>query len=1543
VGRRSFGMLVAALFVVTSAYAGPPTFAAQLPDPGPGPASLPLSAEAQLRYIVQFAGKPLALYDGGVAGLAPTMPAARGELRLDPESADSRAYYAYLDTQQAARIAAIETAVGRSVDVAFRYRTAFNGIAVSLTPTETATVRGLSGVTRVQREEYLQTLTDHGPQWMNADEIWDGTATGVATKGEGIVTGIIDTGVRSDHPSFADIGGDGYDHSNPRGIRYGVCAVNVLKCNDKLIGMYDFTTSGEEDDVGHGSHTASTVAGNVVDATIYAPTTTIGPRQISGVAPHANIISYKACMAATLNPGGLQNLGSCPITALIAAIDQATADVVDVINFSIGGGSVDPWTDLLGQPFFGTQAAGVFVAASAGNEGPNPRTIGRPSNSPWLMSVGASTHDRRPTGRVQLSGGASPFPEIVGMSLTSSLASTPVVDAATLGNELCNPFSAAGSAAIAGKIVVCTQGVIGRVAKGVNAKNAGAAGMILVSQAGYKNSVVSDTHVIPTVMIGEWDGAKLRSWLASGSGHAAALVGTSLDQNTDLADRMAGFSSRGPDLNNHYMIKPDVTAPGVAILAAWHTHPGPANAPPYQMIQGTSMSSPHAAGAAALVRATNTLWTPDQVRSALVSTGFTVPNGGKETVPVTKEDHTTPADPFDLGGGRVDVARAAKAALVMNESVADYQAANPALDGDPRQLNVPSFAHDSCALSCSWTRTLANASGGTVTWTATTMSSSGFSLSVSPAAFTLSGAVAGLPVFTQDITVTARNLGLKEGTWEFGAVVLTPSDPSLPAQRFPVAVRGADAPVVAPCVIPETVVATDPPNDNLSGHPSQDVREVAIRGVYPTFRGAPTPNLVFRMKVAGLTELLPNSVWRMVFTVPTTPTATNWFVDMKTDTGGAVTFNYGSQTTSFSTLGAADFGEYTADGNIVITVAASKVGNPVEGTTLTGIYGRSETLVGAAGTGGLAQIDRAPNTGGGSYTVAGCGDIGPIANADRATTSAGTPVVIHVLANDTSSDGSALTVTGVSDPANGTARNNGDGTVTYTPDAGFSSADSFTYTIADGQGRTASALVSVTVVPFCPTTSRSYDFESGPQGWTVQTAANEVGNEVSPNWHVTTDALAKSGTRSFHSSGASGLQSADTTKDDRLIAPAAQLTAVSKVSFWHRYWFELNFDGGVLEVSTDNGATWRDVTDPVIGGAFTKGGYTGEIAPGGSAIQGRRAWTGEESTAATGSMRETVLDIGTLAGSTALFRWRLVTDPLVPSIGWWVDSVTFSGLATDCNEPPVANADQAATSEDTAVTIDVLANDTDPDGDTLTVSGVSGGANGTVTVNGDNTITYTPDSGYVGEDTFTYTAFDGEFEDTATVTVAVSERPNRAPVANDDTATTPRNTAVNVAVLTNDSDADGDTLTITSFTQPAQGWVTQSGAGTLRYMPPLNFSGSETFGYTIADGQGGSDTATVTVNVGDPAAPVACFTTSPKRPTADSNVTFFAKCTTDDRTADELLTFTWDFQSDGIIDATGIKPHHIYVTARTYRVTLRVTDSDGNTDVLIQELVVRPN
>src|SRR5215213_10000095 len=247
-------------------------------------------------YIVKLADQPLAGYRGGVPGLAATNPAARGETKLDPTNAASRAYLDYLSTKQTSFLTSASQALGRTVVPVFSYRYAYNGLALALAGDEVGRVSALPGVRKIRRDFTRQLETDAGPTWIGAPSIWAGSGGLPGTKGEGVVVGVIDTGVNHDHPSFADPGPvDGYAYANPRGTYLGVCdpVTGAPFCNDKLIGAWDFTGTSPEDTNGHGSHTASTSAGNVVDGRLVGPTLTVEKR-LSGVAPHANLITYKA-------------------------------------------------------------------------------------------------------------------------------------------------------------------------------------------------------------------------------------------------------------------------------------------------------------------------------------------------------------------------------------------------------------------------------------------------------------------------------------------------------------------------------------------------------------------------------------------------------------------------------------------------------------------------------------------------------------------------------------------------------------------------------------------------------------------------------------------------------------------------------------------------------------------------------------------------------------------------------------------------------------------------------------------------------------------------------------------------------------------------------------------------------------------------------------------------------------------------------------------------------------------------------------------------
>lgn len=780
--RAACGVLAVFAVLVTSSLASPAAATPEHPANGV--------------YLVFFPEPPLAVYEGGVPGLEPTHPAVRGERRLDPRSPASRAYLGWLEGRQGERLAAIEAALGRTVPVIFAYRAAGNGLALRLSAAEAEVVRGLAGVAEVVPDRDQPLDTDRGPVFIGADTIWDGSQTGglPGSEGEGAVVGVIDSGVNMDHPSFSDQPVDGHAYENPLGAgnHVGWCDPGnpnfdpQFVCNEKLIGAWDFADAvsvdddGPEDSDGHGSHTASTAAGNHLD---YSDD---GVADISGVAPHANLITYDACY---VDPGS--GLGLCPFSATSASVDQAVLDgVVDAINYSISGGG-NPWGGSDIDSFFlNAVAAGIFVAASAGNSGPTPGTVAH--LGPWMTTVAASTHDRvqHDNALVDMGGGISPPADIAGQSRTAAYGPAPIVYAGDYANgdpdpEQClSPFPAG---TWSGEIVVCDRGSIARVLKGQNVADGGAGGLVLANVAGGATGLASDAHVVPAIHVEVAGGDALRTWLASGSGHTATITASTMVLDPDQGDVMADFSSRGPN-DSFDVLKPDVSNPGVNVYAAVAT--GFFDEPDLAFdgielfwLSGTSMSSPHTAGSGALLRSLHPDWSPTQIKSALMTTGTTA---------LLKEDGVTPADAFDVGAGRVDLSAAGRAGLLLDESEAAYRAAEPALGGDPGALNLPSLAAGDCAGSCAWSRTVEGSAASGVSWTVTATAPTGVAMAVAPATFGVA------PGGTVTLDVGAKALpGAVLDAWELGELVLTPDDATVPTAHFPVAVRPTAVEAVA--------------------------------------------------------------------------------------------------------------------------------------------------------------------------------------------------------------------------------------------------------------------------------------------------------------------------------------------------------------------------------------------------------------------------------------------------------------------------------------------------------------------------------------------------------------------------------------------------------------------------------------------------------------------------------------------------------------------------------------------------------------------------
>ncbi|MFP5287651.1 MAG: S8 family serine peptidase, partial [Thermoanaerobaculia bacterium] len=716
-------------------------------------------------YIVELAGPPLALYRGGVPGLAATPPSSLGERKLDAGSERSLRYVEHLRRRQGEALAAARAKVGREVAALRQYTRVFNGMALELTPEEAGLVSQLPGVRRVQPALKLRLQSDNGPAWIGAPGIWDGTQTGglTGTKGEGVVIGIVDSGINMDHPSFVDVGGDGYNHTNPRGAGnyVGWCDPSgpdydpTLVCNDKLISVWRFDWSGPEDGYeAHGTQLASLAAGNLINV----PVTASLARTISGAAPHANLIAYDACSS------------YCYSYEVVAAIDQAVADGVDVLNVSFAGNDSDPWADSVAQALLGAREAGVFVSSAAGNGGSYyDGNISMPASAPWVMAVGASTHSRRFTSSLSnLSGGISPPATLKGMSLTDAYGPAAIVDAADYGDDSCSYAFPAGT--FSGQIVFCSiYPWSSGASEAANVKAGGAGGVVLAPWYSGSEQLEPIRHTLPAVLLAYSEGNAVANWLASGTGHAGRILATVAESNGSYADVVASFSSTGPGRVGD-VLRPDVLAPGVQILAASSDADGD-----YRIRSGTSLSSALAAGAAALLIDLHPDWTPAEVQSAMMTTAQASGLRDQLGAAVTS--------PLRIGAGRLNLGAAARAGLVLDETAADFAAANPANGGLPQALNLASFADDKCVLSCGWTRTVRNTLPFTTSWTVSSIATpSGTTATVTPFFFTLA------PGGTQTIQLQLNGPPGQYG-WSFGSLTLAETGNQAPPVRLPIATR----------------------------------------------------------------------------------------------------------------------------------------------------------------------------------------------------------------------------------------------------------------------------------------------------------------------------------------------------------------------------------------------------------------------------------------------------------------------------------------------------------------------------------------------------------------------------------------------------------------------------------------------------------------------------------------------------------------------------------------------------------------------------------
>jgi subtilisin family serine protease len=726
-----------------------------------GAVELAREVEGSGLWVVRLNDPSLAAYEGNIAGLAPTSPRITGEPKLDINAPASVAYLNHLQNRQNQFAVQMNQALGRSVEIQFQYLNVINGLAVHVSAEEALALAELPGVAAVYRDTLRELDTDVSHDLIRSASIWDGdTSHSMATRGEGVIVGMLDTGVNPNHPSFAATDGDGYTHTNPFGAGnfVGVCDPGHPNhediCNDKLIGAWNFHPSSPsaQDWNNHGSHVGSTIAGNRHEA-VFTVGTDVFTRTVQGVAPRANVISYLVCFP------------TCPGTSSVAAVDQAIADGVDVLNYSITG--VDnPWNDIVDLAFLEGFNAGIFIAASAGNDGPGASTVAK--TGPWNASVAASTHNRIIANTLDATE-PTPVPSsLVGMGAVPGTgpAITADIEAEIRFAGLVDPGNERGCNAFppgvfSGSMALIQRGDCTFAVKVNNATAAGAMAVVVFNHLGGPPITMGGLEgtTIPAVFIDRGNGNELRDFIVANAPtptSARINAGASVVTNDDWQDIMAGFSSRGP--SQFEMLAPTFTAPGVNILAAGREVGGDPNQ--YVFLQGTSMSSPHGAGAGALLRALHPNWTPAEIRSALASTA--------DTEGILKEDAETPADPFDMGSGRLNLDKAGRVGLVMDETHANFVAANPAIGGDPKTLNLPAMVNMACVETCSWTRTVKSVATVAATYTAVVDAPPGMAVTVDPPVFTLvPGTQNGA---TQQVEITVDVSGLPEGDWAFAEV-----------------------------------------------------------------------------------------------------------------------------------------------------------------------------------------------------------------------------------------------------------------------------------------------------------------------------------------------------------------------------------------------------------------------------------------------------------------------------------------------------------------------------------------------------------------------------------------------------------------------------------------------------------------------------------------------------------------------------------------------------------------------------------------------------
>ncbi|KAI3803335.1 hypothetical protein L1987_31485 [Smallanthus sonchifolius] len=573
-------------------------------------------------------------------------------------------------------------------EILYTYERSVNGFSARLTLAQASQIRRLPGILSVIPDRRRTLHTTHTPNFLGlADSfgLWPN-----AEYGDDVIVGVLDTGIWPERSSFSDEGLPPVPSSWK-----GSCDVSSdfpsTACNRKIIGAkayyrgYTASLGGRlnetndslspRDTEGHGTHTASTAAGAVVkDAGFFDFAT----GEARGMAVKARIAVYKICWSA-----------GCYDSDILAAMDQAIDDGVHIISLSVGATGYAPqyYRDSIAIGAFGAMQHGILTSCSAGNSGPGAYTA--VNIAPWIFTIGASTIDREFPADVVLGDGRV----YGGVSLYSGDGlgeiQYPLVYAANCGDRYCYTGKL-NATLVAGKIVICDRGGNARVEKGAAVKEAGGVGMIHANLDENGEELLADAHLLPATMLGAEAGDKVREYVNSDPSPTATIVfrGTVIGTSPS-APRVASFSSRGPNYHTAEILKPDVIAPGVNILAGWTGYTSPTDLDvdsrrvDFNIISGTSMSCPHVSGLSALLRKAHPTWSPAAIKSALMTTAKYLDNIGENITDLATGVQSTP---FVHGSGHVDPNRALNPGLVYDAGFNDYVAFLCAIGYDSNKI-----------------------------------------------------------------------------------------------------------------------------------------------------------------------------------------------------------------------------------------------------------------------------------------------------------------------------------------------------------------------------------------------------------------------------------------------------------------------------------------------------------------------------------------------------------------------------------------------------------------------------------------------------------------------------------------------------------------------------------------------------------------------------------------------------------------------------------------------------------------------------------------